>query len=121
MRIGTLRAMSSIVTTRLSYQAPLAWMAFSQFLAGRSAESVERVAGNCYWRTVRLGSQAGWICVEPVGDREWLRLRASANLKGQLPALIARLKHTFDLSARPQLIDAHLRKDAALRALVRRT
>src|SRR5262249_53882208 len=82
---------SSALQSRLPYSPPLAWMAFRQFLAGRSAESVERVEANGYWRTVRLGDQRGWICVAPVADRAWLRLRASATLSPQLDALRSRM------------------------------
>jgi AraC family transcriptional regulator of adaptative response / DNA-3-methyladenine glycosylase II len=124
MAIGTLPGMPDMkvmATLRLPYEPPLAWTAFSQFLAGRSAQSVERMSQGAYWRTVRCGDATGWIRVEPSPDRAWLRVRHSPSLEPHAEALLPRLRIAFDLQAQPLVIDAHLGRDASLRALVRRT
>ncbi len=106
---------------RIDYHPPLAWDAFSRFVAGRGAESVERMHDGIYWRTVRSGGRRGWLSVEHDPGASCLRLRSSAGLAPRLPRLADYVRKVFDLRAQPELIDAHLSADPVLRPLVRRT
>jgi AraC family transcriptional regulator of adaptative response / DNA-3-methyladenine glycosylase II len=98
----------------LAYRPPLAWPHLLRFLAGRAAAGVECVAGDSYLRTLALGKQRGWLRVEPVIGRNVLAVALSTSLAQMLPAILSRLRNLFDLSARPDVIDAHLTSDKRL-------
>jgi AraC family transcriptional regulator of adaptative response / DNA-3-methyladenine glycosylase II len=103
---------------RLDYRPPLAWDALLGFLAARAVPGVEVVDAAGYRRTVAVGDHAGWIDVRKDGDRA-VRVRVARALTGRLPAIAARVRALLDLDARPDLVDAHLAVDPALRAGVR--
>lgn len=114
---GRLHA-SDTSTLQLSYRPPYDWEATLQFLAGRAIREVEFVSGGTYSRTVRLGEHTGWIRVSHAEGKNALQVEFSHSLIPVLPALLGRLRHVFDLSARPDVISAHLMKDATLRKAV---
>jgi AraC family transcriptional regulator of adaptative response / DNA-3-methyladenine glycosylase II len=104
----------------LAYRPPFAWPHMLRFLAARATAGVECVAGASYSRTVALGRLRGWLRVEPVAGRNLLAVAMSTSLAPMLPAILARLRNLFDLSARPDVIDAHLASDKRLAKSVRR-
>jgi AraC family transcriptional regulator of adaptative response / DNA-3-methyladenine glycosylase II len=104
----------------LAYRPPLAWREMLRFLAGRATAGVECVTGESYSRTVAVGKSRGWLRVEPIPDRNALAVELSTSLTPVLPAVLARLRNLFDLSARPDVIDAHLSSDKRLARAVRR-
>ncbi len=104
----------------LSYRAPYEWPAMLAFLGARALAGVEEVDGDIYRRSVRLGSCTGWIAVRHVAGRSALSVEFASTLTPVLPVLLGRLRHLFDLSARPDLIAAQLRRDPLLRADVAR-
>jgi AraC family transcriptional regulator of adaptative response / DNA-3-methyladenine glycosylase II len=104
----------------LAYRPPLAWREMLRFLAGRATAGVECVAGESYSRTVAVGKSRGWLRVEPITGRHALAVELSTSLTPALPAILARLRNLFDLSARPDVIDAHLSSDKRLAKAVRR-
>jgi len=105
---------------RLAYRAPLAWSEMLQFLAARALPGVEMVSGNSYTRTVALGKHRGWLRVEPAAKREELVVDVSISLTPVLAPLLARLRHLFDLCARPDVIAAHLGADRRIGPMVKR-
>jgi AraC family transcriptional regulator of adaptative response / DNA-3-methyladenine glycosylase II len=105
----------------LSYRAPYDWDALLAFLQARCLAGVEAVHEGRYLRTVRLGGHSGWIAVSHEPRRRALRVEFTHSLSAVLPALLGRLRHLFDLSARPELIAAQLRRDPALKADVARS
>ena len=105
---------------RLAYRAPYNWSGLLAFLEARHLAGVEHVDGSHYRRTVRLGRHSGWIAVGNDPARSSLDLEFTHTLVPVLPAMLGRLRHLFDLFARPDLIDAQLRKDATLRPSVTR-
>lgn len=107
-------------TLLLSYRPPYDWEAVLEFLRARTIRDVEFVDDSSYARTVRLGKQTGWIRVTHAPERRALRVQFTHSLTPVLPTLLGRLRGLFDLAARPDLIAAHLRKDARLRAGVRK-
>ncbi len=92
----------------VAYRPPLDWQALLSYLAGRAIAGVETVEGDCYFRTVRLGQQQGWLTVELVREKNTLRVKLSLSLVPVLLSALARVKALFDLAAEPQQISAHL-------------
>lgn len=111
---GRLHA-SDTSTLQLGYRPPYDWAAMLHFLAGRAIREVEFVSGGTYTRTVRLGEHTGWVKVSHAEARNALQVEFSHSLTPVLPALLGRLRHVFDLSARPDIISAHLMQDATLK------
>jgi AraC family transcriptional regulator of adaptative response / DNA-3-methyladenine glycosylase II len=105
-------------TLQLSYRPPYEWEAILEFLRGRMIRSVEHVTHDTYARTVRLGKHAGWVKVTHAPKKHALMVEFSHSLSPVLPALLSRLRHVFDLAARPDLIAAHLKKDPPLKKSV---
>jgi AraC family transcriptional regulator of adaptative response / DNA-3-methyladenine glycosylase II len=108
------------VLLKLGFRPPLAWSALIRFLVGRAGSRTERVEGERYFRTVRLGKQRGFIAAEPLADN-LLGVEISPSLLPVLPELRARLRRLFDLEANPAVIDAFLRRHRSLSPLLRRT
>ena len=75
-------------------------------IAPRPASKV--VADDAYLRTAAIGRHRGWLRVEPIAGRNALAVELATSLLPVLPAILARLKHLFDLSARPDVIAACL-------------
>jgi AraC family transcriptional regulator of adaptative response / DNA-3-methyladenine glycosylase II len=105
----------------LSYRTPFDWSGLLTFLRTRTLAGVEVVTDDTYARTVRLGERTGWVRVHDVPVRRALSVELPHALTPALPALLGRLRHLFDLSARPDIIDAHLATDALLAPQVART
>lgn len=105
----------------LSYRPPFAWEALLGFLRGRATAGVEVVSATSYARSAALGAHRGYLEVMNAPEASALRVRVSDGLAGALIPLVTRLRRQFDLDAEPQTIDAHLWRDPALRARVRRT
>jgi AraC family transcriptional regulator of adaptative response / DNA-3-methyladenine glycosylase II len=111
---------SSSFTLQLGYRPPFAWKRLIGFLGARGLAGVEHVS-DAYRRTVRLGEHTGIITVRDNPERNTLRVEVSHSLTPVLPALLGRLRNLFDLSARPDVIATHLRRDQRLRALIRQS
>ncbi|WP_395736029.1 AlkA N-terminal domain-containing protein [Prosthecobacter sp.] len=105
-------------TLQLGYRPPYDWEAMLQFLAGRAIREVEFVSGGTYSRTVRLGDHTGWIKVSNAPAKNALQVEFTHSLAPVLPALLGRLRNVFDLSARPDVIAAHLMQDPRLKPAV---
>ncbi|HTE40730.1 MAG TPA: AlkA N-terminal domain-containing protein [Steroidobacteraceae bacterium] len=108
------------IVLKLGFRPPLAWLPLIQFMAGRSGLSTERVDGNRYIRTLRIGSHSGWIAAEPV-RHNLLQINVAESLMPVLPELQARLRRLFDLDANPGVIDDYLATHATLRSRLART
>lgn len=107
---------------KLNYRAPMAWRELVSFLGARSLAGVEHVDGDRYARTVAIGECRGWIEVGPSSDRrDALEVALSPTLVPVLPQVLARVRHLFDLDARPDVIATHLRSDPRLAPLIKRT
>jgi AraC family transcriptional regulator of adaptative response / DNA-3-methyladenine glycosylase II len=100
----------------LAYRPPLDWAAMLRFLGRRAIPGVECVTDDAYHRTVGIGEHRGWLSVSPVADRNLLKVDLFTALTPMLPAILVRLRHLFDLDARPDIIAAHLALDPRLAA-----
>ncbi|HET7602873.1 MAG TPA: DNA-3-methyladenine glycosylase 2 [Gemmatimonadales bacterium] len=108
------------ITLQLSYRPPFDWAGLLAFLRARALKGVERVDGDAYLRTVRLGTHDGWVRVRHAPRQRALVVEFPHALTPALPVLLGRLRHLFDLNARPDVIAAQLSSDAALSKLVKR-
>lgn len=106
---------------QLVYRPPFDWDELLRFLGARAMRGVERVDGDAYLRAVRLGPHTGWIRVSHAPSRRALVVELAHTLTPVLPAVLGRLRHLFDLSARPDVIAERLSRDPVLAdSLVRR-
>ena len=103
---------------QMAYRPPYDWDGMLEFLQTRLLQGTEAVAGDTYYRTVRLGECTGWIAVRHAPEKNQLHVEFTHSLAPVLPALLGRLRNLFDLDARPDLIAAHLRRDALLKKAV---
>jgi AraC family transcriptional regulator of adaptative response / DNA-3-methyladenine glycosylase II len=108
------------IMLKLGFRPPLAWLPLIHFLAGRAGSRTEKVAGNRYLRTIRLGRHSGFIAAEPLAPN-LLGVQVSPSLLPVLPELRARLLRLFDLEANPAVIDDFLRRHPELRGHLKRT
>ena len=105
---------SETSTLQLSYRPPYDWQAMLAFLSLRAIKDVELITDDSYARTVRLGSHTGWVRVTHAPAKHALMVEFTHSLTPVLPALLRRLRNLFDLSARPDLIAAHLQQHPLL-------
>ncbi len=106
------------IVIRLDYRPPLDWSALLAFLGPRAVPSIERVDGDRYERTVRVGARTGWVAVAPDPARAALRAEIAPELAPELMAVVARLRRMLDLDAHPDAVGAHLAQDPRLAPLV---
>jgi AraC family transcriptional regulator of adaptative response / DNA-3-methyladenine glycosylase II len=102
------------LTLQLTYRPPFDWAGLLAFLSGRIVKGVDQVQGDDYSRTAQLGGRRGWLTVRHAPERRALLVELSHSLTPVLPALLGRLRNLFDLSARPDVIAAHLGEDVRL-------
>jgi len=114
---GEASAAAAGVTVKLPYRAPYDWEAIIGFLTARAIPGVETVSARRYARTLSVDGAAGVVVVTP-GASDFLVAEIRLPKLGALPAVIARIRRVFDLTADPQLIGAHLAQDPALAPLV---
>ena len=111
---GVALAPGDTLTLQLAYRPPFDWAGLLAFLAARAMAGVETVRDGAYLRTVRLGDHIGWLRVTHNAERRGLLVELPRSLTPVLPALLGRLRHLFDLTARPDVIAAHLSADPLL-------
>jgi AraC family transcriptional regulator of adaptative response / DNA-3-methyladenine glycosylase II len=108
------------LTLQLTYRPPFDWAGILAFLRARALAGVERVEDDAYLRTVRLGRHTGWVHIRHATRRFALLVELPHSLTPVLPVLLGRLRHVFDLSARPDVIAAQLTQHPLLEDAVRR-
>lgn len=114
---GEMSAETAGVTVKLPYRAPYDWDAIIGFLTARAIPGVEAVSPRRYARTLSVDGATGVIVVTP-GEGDFLVAEIRFPKLKALPAVIARIRRVFDLTADPHLIGAHLSQDAMLAPLV---
>jgi len=111
---------SETLTLQLTYRPPFDWPGMMTFLGARTLAGVEQAGEEGYLRTARLGRHTGWIHVRHAPEKRALLVELTHSLTPVLPALLGRLRHVFDLSARPDIIAAQLMQDESLADAVAR-
>ena len=97
----------------LPYLPPYDWDAIITFLGRRAIAGVEAIAQGAYVRAITLEGAAGLLRVRPaLGDR--LEVAICFPRLQALPAILARVRRIFDLSADPCAIGALLSQDPDL-------
>ncbi len=105
------------VRLKLPYRAPYDWDAMIAFLGARAIGGVEVVTPSRYVRAITLEGQIGLLAVSPdSGQRLDVVIRFPR--LAALPAIIARVRRIFDLTADPSAIADHLGHDPDLAARV---
>jgi AraC family transcriptional regulator of adaptative response / DNA-3-methyladenine glycosylase II len=95
-------------TLQLAYRPPFDWKGMMRFLSARTLKGVEWVHEDVFYRTAQLGEHKGWIAVRHAPEKRALLVELTHSLTPVLPAVLGRLRHAFDLSARPDVIAAKL-------------
>ena len=105
------------ISVKLPYRAPYDWDAIIGFLTARAIPGVEMVTPRRYARSLAVEGAVGVVTVSP-GAGDYLVAEIRFPKVQALPAVIARVRRVFDLTADPGLIGAHLAQDPALAPLV---
>lgn len=105
---------------KLAYRPPFSWNSLISFLQMRAIPGVEAVQADSYSRTVQFGNLSGIITVQPIPDKNRLRLSVPTHLAGHLQLIAERIRRLFDLQADPAQISDHLSQDALLAPTVAR-
>ena len=108
------------VSLSLTYRPPYDWECLAEFLRRRAIRAVERVDGNGYARTIRLGPAHARVLVAPVAGEHALRLHVSGAQPKDLFEIATTARRVFDLSADPVPIVQMLSDDPVLAPLVAR-
>jgi AraC family transcriptional regulator of adaptative response / DNA-3-methyladenine glycosylase II len=98
------------VRLTLPYRPPYDWDGLIGFLALRAIDGVESVRPDRYARSILLDGEFGLLAVSPA-PKERLTVSIRFPRLSALPAILARVRRIFDLSADPQAIGAHLALD----------
>ena len=106
-------------TLLLAYRPPYDWPGMLAFLRARALTGIEHVTDGTYARTVQIGKARGWLAVTQSRKKHALVVEFPHSLTPVLPSLLRRLRAQFDLNARPDVIAAHLGRDARLKLSVR--
>ena len=107
-------------TLRLDYRPPFDWDHLLDFLGTRAMYGVERVEGRAYVRAVPNGKRAHEIRVDNDAAKSRLVATVPVALAPKAMEISARLRHLFDLDARPDVIEGFLGKDSLLGASVKK-
>jgi AraC family transcriptional regulator, regulatory protein of adaptative response / DNA-3-methyladenine glycosylase II len=105
---------------QLEFRPPLAWSSLLAYLRLRAIPGVEMVDATHYRRTVSIEDVAGWIEVSMHKSGTALNLQISPALGMRIGAVIARVKHLFDLGSAPAAVAELLREDSILQSAVKR-
>jgi AraC family transcriptional regulator of adaptative response / DNA-3-methyladenine glycosylase II len=111
---------SESLCVQLEFRPPFAWDSLLAYLQLRGIPGVEMVNATHYRRTVSIGESKGWIAVSKHKAGTALNLQLSPSLTPVIGAVIARVKHLFDLGSLPDAVSGLLRKDPLLAPTVRR-
>ena len=113
-------APDSALLLRLPYREPYDFAALLNFFSRRAIPGIEIVDAQSYTRRFAIGATAGTLRVTQMPNEPALALRVQFEDTAQLQAICARVRRMFDLDADIAAINTHMRRDARLRACVRR-
>jgi len=113
-------ATSDELALRLPYRPPYDFAHLMTFLERRVIPGVESVDAGGYRRSFFAAGSPGWLSVAPIAGQSALSLRVHHAKPSALGDIVARVRRMFDVDADPLAINAHLRRSALLKPLVRR-
>jgi len=103
---------------QLRFRPPYDWDSLLAFLAPRATPGIEAVENGAYRRTFLLHGHAGWLEVTCNAAASGLDLHVHYPQPQHLFLIIERVRRMFDLTADPEIIAAHLRRDPLLNGRV---
>jgi AraC family transcriptional regulator of adaptative response / DNA-3-methyladenine glycosylase II len=106
------------IVLNLRYRSPYDWHSIIVFLQARAIPEVEVIEDGRYLRTVEVDGFVGTIEVSHRPERQSIGVKIRLSNVKLLPAIIARVRRQFDISADIETIDAHLSNDPLLAPLV---
>jgi AraC family transcriptional regulator of adaptative response / DNA-3-methyladenine glycosylase II len=109
------------LSVRLPYRKPFSWPAMLEFFAGRATPGVELVEGKAYRRTISVGDKHGVMAISPAKQSGYLSLTLTCVDTGALFEIVQRSREVFDLDAPIDEIATTLKRDEALRRLIKRS
>jgi AraC family transcriptional regulator of adaptative response / DNA-3-methyladenine glycosylase II len=114
------RSDDSGLALRLAYRPPLRWSMLLAYFEARAIPGVESVGRHEYRRTIRVGSENGWIEVRAARGKHCLV--ATLHLPGPagLVEIADRIRRIFDLGAEPGAIADCLKHDPRIGDLIKR-
>src|SRR5271156_3777181 len=95
-----------VLSVQLEFRPPFAWESLLSYLGLRAIPGVEMADATHYRRTVAIEDAHGWIAVSMHKSGSALNLEISPPLTPVIGAVIARVKHLFDLGAIPDSVGA---------------
>lgn len=120
LRKTTAEAPDGPLTLKLAYRPPYDWTAMINFLKPRAIPGVERVAEDCYQRSVRAGRFRGVIEVRPLLAANCLEVRMTLDGVQCAREVVDRTRRLFDMDADANEIGGFLGGDPLLGDLVQR-
>lgn len=117
-RTPNLQRADAGLTLKLGFSPPYDFAAILEFLSARAIPGVELVERDRYRRTFALGKTRGRVEVSAAVGQNYLLAKIETSDVTVLSAVVARLRHMFDLDADIAAIDAHLAQDPTLRVRV---
>ncbi len=105
---------------QLDFRPPLAWGSLLNYLRQRAVPGVEHADDTHYRRTVAIDDHQGWISVSLAKNGTALDVELSQSLAPVIGAVIARVKHLFDLGAAPDAVAALLSQDEIFSRIVKK-
>jgi AraC family transcriptional regulator of adaptative response / DNA-3-methyladenine glycosylase II len=106
------------VSLLLPYRPPYDWDAMLSFFSARAVAGVEAVNSESYCRVIEFEKAVGSIEVSHAPEQSSLRVTVRFPRLHLLPAIIARIRRQFDLSAEPIAIARALSADPFLAPFV---
>ncbi|HEX7667529.1 MAG TPA: AlkA N-terminal domain-containing protein [Polyangiaceae bacterium] len=105
---------------RLDYRPPFDWEHLLEFLGDRATTGIERVERGKYFRAVAIDGEVHTVAVENDEERSRIVAHVPAALAPKTMEISARLRHLFDLDARPSVIEEVLLHDPMLAPRVKK-
>ena len=106
------------VILQISYRPPYDWEAMLAYLNARAIDGMEFVEHGIYRRTVSQEGAHGIVEVAHAPDRNALMATIRFPRVQALQAIVARVRHVFDVGADVNTITSHLAKDKTLAPLI---
>ena len=111
-------AATAPVMLQIPYRPPYDWDCMLAYLRARAIEGLEVVEENAYRRSVLHEGLTGTITIEHRPDKHSLMATIDFPSVRALQAMVARIRHQFDVAADIEAIAAHLSKDVTLAPLI---
>ena len=102
----------------IPYRPPYDWKAMLEYLRARAMDNVEVVENGIYRRSVSRGDLQGIVTVEQAPDRHSLLATIQFPSVRALQAIVACVRHQFDVGADVDAITAQLSEDPMLARLI---